>query len=77
MTNLTYPKPVLPSGVHLAGAPQDAHGFEGAPAALMDRITAFLTGERSRLRGALHDRDAATEQQELRVRPPPDVFQCF
>lgn len=62
------PQLSLHAGVHLAGTPDDAVGFEGAPLALMDAVSAFLTAERCKLREQLHDRDAEAELNELQAR---------
>ncbi|GAX81015.1 hypothetical protein CEUSTIGMA_g8450.t1 [Chlamydomonas eustigma] len=47
---LTHPHRVYTTLTNLAGQPPEYAGFEGAPHTLMDRISAFLTGERLRLR---------------------------
>ncbi|GAX85166.1 hypothetical protein CEUSTIGMA_g12584.t1 [Chlamydomonas eustigma] len=46
---LTHPHRVYTTLTNLAGQPPEYAGFEGAPHTLMDRISAFLTGERFRL----------------------------
>lgn len=40
-------------GVQMVGRPEDGPGIEGAPLALLERVTTFLSQERAKLRTEL------------------------
>ncbi|BDA44330.1 Uncharacterized tRNA/rRNA methyltransferase YfiF at C-terminar half [Coccomyxa sp. Obi] len=48
------PKGVFCVGVQMVGRPEDGPGIEGAPLALLERVTAFLAQERAKLRTELN-----------------------
>ena len=49
----------------MVGKPEDGPGIEGAPLALLERVTAFLARERAKLRTELNAANTGDFQQNM------------
>lgn len=50
----------------MVGRPEDGPGIEGAPLALLERVTAFLAQERAKLRTELNAANTGTNCSSLK-----------